>query len=676
MAIDFSSYASNDMVYALLQFKGPVKQGWKDAAKGYGIDLIQPESGFSYIAHGQKSAFESFAKEPFVRWYGPYQPYYKLRNGADYSLDIKENTWRKFTVWVFDQERANLNSIKSKINATGASIYWQYQFNHWPFEIEFMGSWDMLPSIAKMDGVYFIEPRPEYFIFNDKASWVLQTNVASSRTIFDHGITGAGVILAVADTGVATNHANFQGPGKIVRYWACADGTDGHGHGSHVSGTVLGDGGTQGSYDTSTYDGMSFGGKLSMQDIAVGGSIQCATPSQNGAEAVKDGAVVEQNSWGGGTDGSYGSSAEDADQFMWTNSISAEPTFLFSFSNGNSGPSKSSCASPANSKSGMAVGATQPGQTKDMASFSSRGPTNDGRFSPTIIAPGVDTMSVNYQGGYTAMSGTSMSGPAAAGMTGLVAQYFNEGWYPGGSKGSGAGFKPSGTLLKAMLINSAADQVGGSGVNGNFPNDDQGWGKILLEDALYFDKDARKLWVEDGYTNGKPGLTTGESREFPLTVKAGQPLKITIAWTDFAGNGLKNDLNLKVTAPGGTEYLGNAFSNGESQAGGTADNKNTNEQVLLKSAPAGDYLISVSAVSIGGGTDQKFALVATGDVEGGSGMMVASPKGGMYKGGAKLTIDYKSFGTVQDGSVKIEYTLDGSTYTQIASGQPKSGTYP
>jgi len=673
MGIDFSSYSPDDMVYAVLQFKGPIKQEWRDAAVNYGIDLIQPESGFSFLAYGKKSAFESFAKEPMVRWYGPFHPYYKLRNGADYALNIKENTWRKFNLWVFDQEKKNLETLKNRISALGARIYHEYQFKHYPIQMEFYGRWDMVPAIARMDGVYFIEPRPEYYFFNDQASWVLQTNQQDLRSIFDHGITGKGVILAVADTGVDQNHPNFAG--KIVRYWPCADNNDGHGHGTHVSGTVLGDGGTQGKYDPSSYDGMSFESKLSMQDIATGASIQCAIPSQNAAEAVKDGAIVEQNSWGGGTDGSYGSSAEDADTFMWDNSISSTPYFLFSFSNGNSGPGKSTSASPANAKDVMAVGATEKGLTKDIASFSSRGPTQDGRYSPTIVAPGVNTMSAKLGGGYTQMSGTSMSGPAAAGMLGLVAQYFMEGWYPGGTKGSGPGFQPSGTLLKAMAINSGSDQNGGNGAGGPFPNNDQGWGKILLEDVLYFDGEARKLWVEDVYTNGKNGLKSGESVEYPLTVKAGQPLKITLVWADVQGNGLRNDLNLKVTAPGGTEYLGNVFSNGESQTGGSPDNKNTNEQVYLKNPPAGDYIITVSALNVGTNEAQKFALVATGDVEGGSGIMVSSPKAGMYKGGSKLQIEWKSFGTIQDGSVKLEYTLDGSTWKEIVSGQPKAGSY-
>ena len=54
------------------------------------------------------------------------------------------------------------------------------------------------------------------------------------------------------------------------------------------------------------------------------------------------------------------------------------------------------------------------------------------------------------------MEGTSMATPLIAASAALVRQYFLEGFYPGGSAKSGAGFAPSGALVKAVLLGGAA----------------------------------------------------------------------------------------------------------------------------------------------------------------------------------------------------------------------------
>lgn len=50
---------------------------------------------------------------------------------------------------------------------------------------------------------------------------------------------------------------------------------------------------------------------------------------------------------------------------------------------------------------------------------------------------------------------------------------------------------PSGTLLKATLLNSAVDMTGISG----YPSNTEGWGRVLLGDTVYFPGDTRNLIV-------------------------------------------------------------------------------------------------------------------------------------------------------------------------------------
>lgn len=95
-----------------------------------------------------------------------------------------------------------------------------------------------------------------------------------------------------------------------------------------------------------------------------------------------------------------------------------------------------------------------------------------------------------------------------------------------------------------------------------YPNPDQGWGRVNLSNSLFFEGDGRKLIaVEEG-----EGVRTGENWTYEVEVGDNTvPLEFTLAWTDYPGDPvaskqLVNDLDLRVTAPGGENYLGNNFT--------------------------------------------------------------------------------------------------------------------
>jgi hypothetical protein len=211
-----------------------------------------------------------------------------------------------------------------------------------------------------------------------------------------------------------------------------------------------------------------------------------------------------------------------------------------------------------------------------------------------------------------------MATPGAAGLTALIRQYFTEGWYPTGSENAINGFTPSAALLRATLVNSSVSMTGTTAIPANC----QGWGRVLLENALFFTGQARKLWVKDNATAFPTG-STNEDRTYTFSVTAGESFKVTLAWTDFpstpaASVNLVNDLDLIVTGPTGTIWRGNVFSGGASATGGTADRRNTLEQVLLASPAAGVYTVTVRSFNVPSGP-QPFALVVTGNaVEGGT----------------------------------------------------------
>jgi len=232
----------------------------------------------------------------------------------------------------------------------------------------------------------------------------------------------------------------------------------------------------------------------------------------------------------------------------------------------------------------------------------------------------------------------------------------------------------SGPLRKAILINSGTDMTGG---DGHVPNNSQGWGRTTLDNSLYFKGDTKKLWLHDDY-NGGNGLNTGETWSTLINVKGTQDFKVSLVWNDYPGQGLKNDLNLVVTAPNGDTYIGNNYQNGETvpDAGAQPDNKNPEECVYIKTPQDGTYNIEVTAASIHSGGNQKFAIVATGELNLFTIAINAPATGATLIGGNTCNIDWVSNGGTAPVTVDILFSSDGGvTYARLAASQPQSGQW-
>ncbi len=270
---------------------------------------------------------------------------------------------------------------------------------------------------------------------------------------------------------------------------------------------------------------------------------------------------------------------------------------------------------------------------RDIIDFSSRGPTDDGRLKPDLVAPGTHiTGAAPQHGGYTdahgvcnkfldgtswysVVSGSSQAAPQVSGAAALVRH-----WYRRTQTGNTA--DPSPALTKAMLANTATDLASGDDGKGSTipagPNMDQGWGRVNLGTA--FDSTARE------YRDQAPAdllIGSGDSwwRSYSVPDPL-KPVKVTVAWTDppgpTSGNPVVNNLDLVVDA-GGRTYKGNVFNGAFSRTGGTADPRNNVESVYLPAGAVTRLGVTVQGTTIAGngvpgvGTtlDQDFALVVS-----------------------------------------------------------------
>lgn len=509
---------------------------------------------------------------------------------------------------------------------------------------------DKLGLLARDTGVMFIDRFVQPYVFNDLARWVVQSGDTDTfaTPIHDHGLYGTGQTVTLGDTGIDFMHPAFwdpdnttPGPGarKVTDYYeGCSSNCDlndnGINHGTHTSGSVGGDDGTWHVYDgdatgsngtNGPHDGQAFDAFIQMQDLSNDGFfVYFDSITELWQMAVDRDSWIHSNSWGSCC-ATYIQEAADTDNFVWNNQ-----DFLVVFAAGNSGSGLGSINPFSVAKNVIAAGATVNGiGLQNVADFSSRGPSADGRIKPDIMAPGVSVWSAEGldPGGdgtqYFQLSGTSMATPTIAGSMALIRQYFMDGWYPTGSKTPGNGFTPSAALIKATAINSAREMTGtgayGSGQN-FYPNDNQGFGRLTLDDALAFEGDTRGLSIDDN----RAGINTGGSVSYGLAIgDASLSVEITLVWSDYPGAAfcgvcLVNDLDLTVTAPDGTVYVGNQYvgaNPGESEPNPAgSDHLNNVESVLvITDVQAGLWTVNVAGNDIPNGP-QSYAIVMTGGI--------------------------------------------------------------
>ncbi|WP_410814801.1 S8 family serine peptidase [Micromonospora sp. 067-2] len=235
------------------------------------------------------------------------------------------------------------------------------------------------------------------------------------------GRDGAGVRVAVLDTGVDANHPDLAG--RIAGsqdFSGSGSSVDGHGHGTHVASTIVG----SGTASDGRRRGVAPGATLLVGKVLDDNGSGYDSNIIAGMEwAAHSGAKIVSMSLGGSaTDGT-----DPMSQAL--NDLTAQTGALFVVAAGNEGAART-VGAPGAATSALTVGAVD--RDDQLAEFSSRGPrVGDNGLKPEITAPGVGiiaaraagtTMGTPVDDAYTQASGTSMATPHVAGAAAILAQ--------------------------------------------------------------------------------------------------------------------------------------------------------------------------------------------------------------------------------------------------------------
>ena len=272
-----------------------------------------------------------------------------------------------------------------------------------------------------------------------------------------------------------------------------------------------------------------------------------------------------------------------------------------------------------------AVGMLPSGYTRatdvQMSSFSSWGPTDDGRIKPDISAAGVGLLSSTAatDNSYDSYSGTSMASPNAAGSLMLLQEYYAQ-------LHSGT-FMRSATL-KGLVIHTADEAGPAAGPDYQF-----GWGLINMQKAAaaITSNNTRHLIQEavlnNGNTFSQNVVATGDGQLFA-----------TISWTDPKGlveplatalnnptKRLVHDLDI-VIKKGATTFQPWIMNPAVPSSPATKGNNNTDnvEQVVVNEVIPGEtYTIEITHKGILQRGSQAYSLLVSGI--GGSAYCASNP---------------------------------------------------
>ena len=455
-----------------------------------------------------------------------------------------------------------------------------------------------LEAVASQDFVLAVEPIGIVRVAHDTAVPAMGVDAvrrfAGSAGLFSGTATGASVPIAVMDTGLNLDHldisthresvcganfAYFERRANDADLWV-----DESGHGTHVTGTIIGNG-----YVEPRYAGMAPGVRHirfakvlgqggSNHEIILRGMDYLARPSscaETGRSSARVKPLIVNVSLGASAlvwrGRSFGERKLDSQ--VWSH----RQLYVVAQANADIHAFSDFAAA----KNSLAVGAVH--DSGDLASFSSHGPTADGRLAPQVVATGVGVYSAAGAGSqrdYVSADGTSMASPSVAGVAALLMDGL-------------PAHRERPALTRARLMASAIKPDVWLDAPSRFPADNSkgpgslqaryGLGKASARTSV-LNRNQADGWVGGG---GVAEVSEGEYAHQDIEVPANASrLDLVMTWdeppTDTIGHAVLNDLDLWLDRGGdcGSAACGERSS---------VSRKDNVEWIILRNPAPGTY---------------------------------------------------------------------------------------
>lgn len=395
-------------------------------------------------------------------------------------------------------------------------------------------------------------------------------------------VNGTNIIISIVDSGI-TNVSEFQSPNRITKQKCFINhggtrcpsdnsaesnnATDDDGHGTHVAGIAAGKGGGTSGTGVATNSTLFAVKVLNVSGSGLSSDIikGIEWSIDNGANIISLSLGLSYSAFTNCYDVSTSLAVENATSLGVLVVVAA----------GNDGSGSSTTAAPACAKSAITAGSVNDSSNSapvfdNISSFSSRGPTNDNRTKPDLVAPGEWIRSTFNTTHSATIAGTSQAAPHVTGVAALLMQKYN----------STYGYIPNPSLVKTILL-TAVNTTGMQTDGHTQRNNVYGAGRIDAYEAIRI----------MNFTKNST-IIQNETKVFYINV-TNSSAKVTVYWPE--NSTVSNNLDLIV----GNSTLNYSYP---------TDSRDNVEQVFIYNSTNGTWRVYVNGTTISG--SQTFYLAS------------------------------------------------------------------
>jgi len=610
--------------YFIVQFRDIPSEIYRNELERRGISLYRYLGGNAYLARAGTTAKKTDLPDAGIRAVVSFRPEMKISRVFSEDRYLSDSFAAGGVVKIDVRFHEGIDFKAARLALAGVGVDVEQSNYLFSRIISVDADRATLESIAAIREVEMIDPAPpEPQPFNAIARERVKVKDVYKKKLYNK-VTGRNIKVGVWDSGQIGTHGDFGGRVNLIETdIGVAD------HSTHVAGTIggsgAGDAKAQGMADKVTLYSYNFNGDaLAEMETAVNKyGIYLSNHSWGnpaGWDYQEEGEDKYYRWMGNASYGFYSARAYSLDELVidkdvspfWAAGNERNDAYLGPHKHypnttidhqdlHPSDPEYGSIPTYANAKNSIVVGAVMKDDV--ITSFSSCGPTDDGRLKPDVVATGYELYSTEPDNQYDSMSGTSSSTPVVTGAAALLSELHQRLFKS----------RISSSLLKALLIHGARDlgRPGPDYLYGYGIVDTELSAQVLGASAQAAVASAKKTSfdvvskiVEDVISNGKKKVIVFEVPE------GADELRATLVWHDPAGPALVNDLDIWMKTLKTKKALPFCLdpNNPDAPAIRNRNVRDNVEYVLVENPKAGKWKIFIKGTRVALGP-QGYALV-------------------------------------------------------------------